>query len=65
VPFTATTDAEGHLTRLVLKIPAAGKAKAHTYSVAYDGYDSTATPGAPAAGEQQKAVPAVYDMLNS
>jgi hypothetical protein len=65
VPFTAVTDAEGRLTRLDLKIPAAGKTKAHTYSAVYDGYDSTPTPGAPAANQQQKAVAAVYDMLNS
>jgi hypothetical protein len=65
VPFTATTDAKGRLTRLDLKIPAAGKVKAHTYSAVYDSYDSAATPVAPAAGEQQKAVSAVYDMLNS
>jgi len=65
VPFTATTDAKGRLARLDLKIPAAGKTKAHTYSAVYDGYDSTTTPAAPAAAEQQKAVPAVYDLLNS
>jgi hypothetical protein len=65
VPFTAVTDARGRLTRLDVKIPAAGKAKAHTYSTVYDGYDSTATPGRPPMGEQQKAVPVVYDMLNS
>jgi hypothetical protein len=65
VPFTATTDAKGRLTRLDLKVPAAGKVKAHTYSAVYGDYDSTSTPAAPAAGEQQKAVSAVYDMLNS
>jgi hypothetical protein len=65
VPFTAATDARGRLTRLDLRIPAAGKTKAHTYSTVYDGYDSAAAPGVPGAGEQQKAVPAVYDMLNS
>jgi hypothetical protein len=64
VPFAATTDAKGRLTRLDVKIPAAGRAKAHTYSTVYDGYDSTTTPTAPSSGEQQKAVPAVYDMLN-
>ena len=65
VPFTAAVDAKGRLTTLAVQIPAAGKTKAHTYAAAYDGYDSTTTPHAPAAGEQQKAVPAVYDMLNS
>jgi hypothetical protein len=64
VPFTATTDAKGRLTRLDVKIPAAGKAKAHTYSTVYDDYDTAQAPAAPAADEQQKAVPAVYDMLN-
>ena len=65
VPFTAALDAKGRLTALAVRVPAAGKAKAFTYAVAYNGYDSTSTPGVPAAGEQQKAVPAVYDMLNS
>jgi len=65
VPFTAVTDAKGRLTRLEVKIPAAGHAKAHTYSAVYEGYDSTSAPAAPTAAEQQKAVPAVYDMLNS
>lgn len=65
VPFTAAVDAKGRLTALAVRIPAAGKTKAHIYSAAYDGYDSTSAPSAPAAGDQQKAVPAVYDMLNS
>ncbi len=65
VPFTAAIDAKGRLTALAVRIPAAGKAKAYTYAAAYDGYDSTSTPVVPAAAEQQKAVPAVYDMLNS
>jgi hypothetical protein len=64
VPFTAAVDAKGRLTELAVRIPAAGKAKAYTYAATYNGYDSTSTPGVPAAGEQQKAVPAVYDMLN-
>lgn len=64
VPFTASVDAKGRLTALAVQVPAAGKTKAHTYSVSYSAYDSTVTPGAPAPGEQQKAVPAVYDMLN-
>ena len=65
VPFTAAVDARGRLTKLTVRIPAAGKTKAHTYAAAYDGYGTTATPEAPAAGEQTKTVPAVYDMLNS
>ena len=64
IPFTAVVDAKGRLTSAVVKIPAAGKAKAATYAITYDGYDSTETPVAPAASEQQKAVAAVYQMLN-
>ena len=64
IPFTAVVDAEGRLTSAVVKIPAAGKTKAATYAITYDGYGTTETPVAPAASDQQKAVPAVYDMLN-
>lgn len=65
VPFTAVVDAKGHLTTVTVRIPAAGKTKAGTYAVTYDGFDSTEAPAVPAAGEQQKAVAAVYNMLNS
>jgi len=64
IPFTAVVDAKGRLISAVVKIPSAGKTKAMTYAVTYDGYDSTESPVAPPAGEQQKAVSAVYDMLN-
>jgi hypothetical protein len=65
LPFTAVVDAKGYLTSTVVQVPAAGKAKAQTYAVSYAGYDATETPAVPAAGDQQKAVPAVYQMLNS
>jgi hypothetical protein len=63
VPLEAVIDADGHLTSLTVKVPAAGKAKATTYSVSYTGFGRAATPAVPAADEQQKAVPAVYDLL--
>jgi hypothetical protein len=63
VPFEAVVDGQGNLTSLVAKIPAAGKAKAKTYSVTYTGFGRTATPTAPAAGEQQKAASVIYEML--
>ncbi|MEV4706487.1 hypothetical protein [Actinoplanes sp. NPDC049316] len=65
VPFEATVDAEGRLTRTVVKIPAAGKAKAARYEVVYDEYGSAASPAEPAAAEQQKAPKAAYEMLNA
>ena len=64
VPFEAAIDGAGHLSSVIVKIPAAGKAKAALYRVTYSGYGSTATPEAPAAGEQTKATAAVYELLN-
>ncbi|MCO8272736.1 hypothetical protein M1L60_19255 [Actinoplanes sp. TRM 88003] len=65
VPFEADVDGDGRLTSLLVRIPAAGKAKAATYHVRYTGFGTTETPVAPAAAEQQKATPVVYDLLNS
>jgi hypothetical protein len=65
VPFEAVVDGAGHLASATLKIPAAGKTKAQTYSVNYSGFGRTATPAAPAAGEQQKATSSLYELLNS
>jgi hypothetical protein len=64
VPFEAVVDADGHLTGVTVKIPAAGKTKAQTYAVSYTGFGKTTSPAAPAAGEQQKAVSDVYELLN-
>jgi hypothetical protein len=63
-PFAAVVDAEGHLASAVVKIPAAGQTKASTYRVTYSGYGRTATPAAPAAGEQTPATATVYELLN-
>ena len=65
VPFEATVDGQGRLTRTVVEIPAAGKAEATRYEVVYDGYGSTEPPSEPVAGEQQKAPKAAYEMLNA
>jgi hypothetical protein len=65
VPFEATVDGQGRLTSAVVKIPAAGKAKASRYKITYADYGTTATPAAPAADEQQKATKDAYELLNS
>jgi hypothetical protein len=65
VPFEATVDAQGRLTRTVVKIPAAGKAKATRYEVVYDQYGTAGSPAEPPAAEQQKAPKAAYEMLNA
>jgi hypothetical protein len=63
VPFEAVVGADGHLASLTVQIPAAGQSKARTYAVSYTGFGKTATPAAPAAGEQQKATSVIYEML--
>jgi hypothetical protein len=65
VPFEATVDGQGRLTSTVVKIPAAGKAKAGRYEITYSGYGSTPTPAVPAADEQQKATKDAYELLNA
>jgi hypothetical protein len=64
VPFTATV-VGGHLTSLVVNVPAAGKTKADKYTVTYSDFGKAATPKAPAAGEQTAATSAAYEYLNS
>jgi hypothetical protein len=61
VPFEAQTDGQGRLSRLVVRIPAAGKAKAATYEVTYRDYGTTPALAEPA--QQQKAPAVVYEML--
>jgi hypothetical protein len=63
--FEAATDAEGRLTTLAVRIPAAGKHRATVYEVTYDGYGTARTPAAPADDQQQKATGEVYELLNS
>jgi hypothetical protein len=65
VPFEAVIDAQGRLTRAIIKVPAAGKVKAEKYEAVYDQYGSAGSPAEPAAGEQQKATAAAYELLNS
>lgn len=65
VPFTAAVDGKGRMTELVVKIPAAGKTAANSYTVTYGSYGSAKSPSAPAASDQAAATAAVYDLLNS
>lgn len=65
VPFEATVDSQGRLTSTVVKIPAAGKAKASRYVITYAGYGTTPTPAAPPAGEQQPATKDAYQLINA
>jgi hypothetical protein len=64
VPFEASTDGQGRLRSLVVKIPKTAKTKASTYAVTYRDYGTARTPRKPSADEQQKAPAIVYQMLN-
>jgi hypothetical protein len=63
VPFEAITDGQGRLTSILVKIPAAGKAKATQYEEKYSGYGTTDSPAEPTAAEQAKPTQTVYDFL--
>lgn len=64
VPFEATLDGQGRLTSVVVKIPAAGGAKATTYEVTYSDFGTAPSPSVPAADQQQEATAAAYEMVN-
>jgi hypothetical protein len=64
IPFTASLDAQGRLTQVVLDIPAAGKVKAHKVEVAYSDYGAAAPVEEPPAGDRQEAPASMYEMLN-
>ncbi|MFG2055660.1 hypothetical protein ACGFI9_16700 [Micromonospora sp. NPDC048930] len=65
VPFTAQVGPDGHLTSLVLKMPAAGERKAYDYVVSYAGYGSTPKITEPAGSAATKAPALAYELLNS
>jgi hypothetical protein len=64
VSFEATTDTQGRLPSVLVKIPKTAKTKATTYGLTYRDYGTAPTPGKPSASAQQKAPSIVYQMLN-
>ncbi|MFE9653884.1 hypothetical protein [Micromonospora sp. NPDC006431] len=64
VPFTAQVGPDGHLTSLVLEMPAAGKQKAYQYVVAYTDFGSTEKITAPTGSAVTKAPSLAYELLN-
>ncbi|MFC7545086.1 hypothetical protein [Plantactinospora sp. GCM10030261] len=65
VPFTATVGPDKHLASLTMEVPAAGTAKAFTYSVNYADYGKAEKLAAPEPAAAQDAPPVVYEMLYS
>ncbi|MFD2765567.1 hypothetical protein [Micromonospora eburnea] len=64
VPFTAQVGPDGHLTSLVLEIPAAGKQKAYQYIVNYTDFGGTPKITAPTGSAAAKAPALAYELLN-
>jgi hypothetical protein len=63
VPFEAVIGAGGHLTSVVLRIPAAGRTKAVRYTVTYDDYGTASTPVEPS-GAEKRTPAAAYEFIN-
>jgi hypothetical protein len=64
VPFVATLDTEGRLTKLVMELPAAEELPAGTWTVELTGYGAAPAQQAPPAGEIKEATPDIYEMMN-
>ncbi|WP_127504486.1 hypothetical protein [Actinoplanes solisilvae] len=65
VPFEATVNDAGHLTSMLVKVPAAAGVKAATYRVTYSGFGTTEVPPVPVGDQQTKATKFVYEILNA
>ncbi|WP_305785088.1 hypothetical protein [Symbioplanes lichenis] len=65
VPFEATLDGDGRLTKLVLDMPKTSDAEAGKWTVEVSQYGSAAQQEAPPADQVQEAPDSAYEMLNS
>ena len=65
IPFTATVDGQGRLTKLTLDIPAAGEVTAHKLEATYSDYGSATAVKKPPANQMQDAPASAYEILNS
>ncbi|GAB3850912.1 hypothetical protein GCM10029963_37840 [Micromonospora andamanensis] len=64
VPFTATTDAQGRLTELVIKLPEAGRAAGQEIKVTYSDYGNATAATKPSADQVVEAPPELYNLLD-
>jgi hypothetical protein len=63
VPFEAVVGADGHLTSMVLRVPAAGESKAVRYAVTYRDHGAAVTPVEPS-GAEKSTPSAAYAFIN-
>ncbi|MFG2045059.1 hypothetical protein [Dactylosporangium sp. NPDC048998] len=64
VPFTATLDADGHLTDLLIDVPAAGDKKAHQLKLTITEYGTAKMPDKPTGKAVVEAPANLYDIFN-
>ncbi|MER7008149.1 hypothetical protein ABT297_34590 [Dactylosporangium sp. NPDC000555] len=64
VPFTATLDADGHFTELLIDVPAAGDKKAHQLKLTLSKYGTATVPAKPTGKAVIEAPAKAYDILN-
>ena len=65
VPFTATLDAEGRLTELLIDVPAAGATKPHQLRMTVTQYGAVTIPAKPTGKAVIETPPKVYEFLNA
>lgn len=63
LPFEAKLDAQGRLTELTIKIPAAGETEAHDLKITYSDYGAATGPQKPAASEVEEAPEEAYQIF--
>ena len=64
VPFTATTDAQGRLTELILQVPGTGETTAQEIRVTYSDYGNATAAQKPPADQVVEAPPELYNLFN-
>ena len=64
VPFTATTDAQGRLTELILQVPGTGETTAQEIRVTYSDYGNATAAQKPPADQVVEAPPELYNLFS-
>ncbi|WP_232521359.1 hypothetical protein [Micromonospora phaseoli] len=64
VPFTATTDAQGRLTELVVQLPQSGQAAGQEIKVTYSDYGNATEATKPPADQVVEAPPELYNLFD-
>ncbi len=64
LPFTASLDPQGRLSKLTIQVPATAQTKPQSLAVTYSDYGAATAPQKPPAGQIQEAPPELYKLFN-